>query len=99
MNNGERLFEKFGEVNEKYIHEAENFTGTNTGSDFLNENTEEFQNEITEDLRTEESIRIVRKAGGNRIVKTAAIAAAFLLVCGGILKYHLDNKNIGNRGE
>ena len=96
MKNGERLFEKFGEVNEKYIHEAENFVGTNAKSNFLNENTEGFQNEITEDSGTEENIRIVRKTGGNRIVKTAAIAAAFLLVCGGILKYHLDNKNIGN---
>ena len=96
MKNGERLFEKFGEVNEKYIHEAENFVGTNAGSNFLNENTEGFQNEITEDSGTEENIRIVRKTGGNRIVKTAAIAAAFLLVCGGIFKYHLVNSNNGN---
>ena len=95
MKNGERLFEKFGEVNEKYIHEAENFAGTNTGSNFLNENTEGFQKEITEDSGTEENIRIVRKTGGNRIVKTAAIAAAFLLVCGGIFKYHLENVNSG----
>ena len=70
MKNGERLFEKFGEVNEKYIHEAENCVGTNAGSNFLNENTEGFQNEITEDSGTEENIRIVRKTGGNRIVKT-----------------------------
>ena len=96
MKNGERLFEKFGEVNEKYIHEAENFAATNAGSIFLNENTEGFQNEITEDSGTEENIRIVRKTGGNRIVKTAAIAAAFLLVCGGIFKYHLVNSNNGN---
>ena len=54
MKNGERLFEKFGEVNEKYIHEVENYTSTNTEPNHLNENTEKNQSEKNGDFEREE---------------------------------------------